>query len=126
MAFLQRVLKIQATLWAVFGVGFAMVPGWLDVSTESRPWVRPMGVMAVVLAMLMVLVAQHATELWWWAWTFALLDAGTATVTILDAAFGRDGGATWQPWVLGSVSATFGALVLVGISAAGRERPIVP
>ena len=133
MTFLQRVVKAQAILWAASGVVLALVPRWLLHDVFAQPpmrehaWVRAAGVMAIVLAMMMVLVAQRITEVWWWAWAFALLEAGTASVFALNAAFGlpRDA-AGWPWWSLATVNAAFGALVLLGISRASREKPIVP
>src|SRR5688500_2400185 len=72
MAFLQRVLKIQAALWALSGMLLLLVPRWLLHDAFGQPpmrehaWIRAMGVMAIVLAMLMVLVAQRVTDVWWW------------------------------------------------------------
>jgi len=133
MAFLRRVLKAQAALWALFGIALALVPRWLLHDALGQPpmrehaWVRAMGVMAVVLAMLMVLVAQRVRDVWWWAWSFAVLEAGTATVFALNAAFGLPGGApAWPWWTLAGVNVAFGGLDLLGIAAAGREEPIVP
>jgi hypothetical protein len=133
MAFLQRVLKIQAALWITFGILVTLVPRWLLHDALGQPpmpehaWTRVMGVMAVVLGMLMVLVAQRVTEVWWWAWSFAVLEAGTATVFALNAALGLPSGASaWPWWVLAAVNGLFGALDLVGIATAGREKPIVP
>jgi hypothetical protein len=133
MTFLQRVLKLQAALWAVMGALLVVVPRWLLHDAFGQPpmpehaWIRAAGVMAVVLAMLMVLVAQRVSDVWWWAWSFALLEAGTATVFVLNAAFGLPTGAdAWPWWSLGGVNVAFGALDLVGITAAGREKPIVP
>lgn len=133
MAFLQRVLKLQAALWAAFGVALALLPGPLIGDLLDQPplvetaWVRAGGVMAIVLAMLMVLVAQRVADVWWWAWSFAALEAGTATIFVLNAAFGVPVGAPgWPWWTLGAVNAVFGAVDLVGIAAAGREKPIVP
>ncbi len=51
-------------------------------------WIRALGVIAVVLALLMVLVAQRLEDVWWWAWAFVVLEAGTATVFVLHALFG--------------------------------------
>ena len=133
MAFLQRVLKIQAALWAVFGAVLLLAPRWLLHDAFGQPpmrehaWIRAMGVMGIVLAMLMVLVAQRVTDVWWWAWSFAVLEAGTATVFVLNAAFGiPSGAAAWPWWTLGGVNVVVGALVLLGIAVAGREKPIVP
>jgi hypothetical protein len=133
MAFLQRVLKVQAALWAVAGALLGLFPRWLLHDAFGQPpmgehaWVRAAGIMAIVLAMLMVLVAQRVADVWWWGWSFALLEAGTATVFVLNAAFGLpDGAEAWPWWALGGVSVVLGGLDLVGIAAAGREKPIVP
>ena len=133
MAFLQRVLKLQAALWAVVGAVLVLVPRWLLHDALGQPpmrehaWIRAMGVMAIVLAMLMVLVAQRVGEVWWWAWAFALLEAGTATVFIVNAVFGLPSGAeAWPWWALGAANVAFGALDLLGITTASREKPIVP
>ena len=133
MTFLQRVLKLQAALWAISGALLCLVPGWLLSDVFRQPalpehaWIRATGVMSIVLAMLMVLVAQRVGDVWWWAWSFALLEAGSATVFVLNAAFGLPtGAAAWPWWSLGAVHAAVGTLILLGIAAAGREKPIVP
>jgi len=133
VTFLQRVLKLQAALWALAGVALAVAPGpvlegVLDQPPISeRAWVRVAGVCAVVLAMLMVLVGQRVADVWWWAWSFALLEAGVATVFALKAAFRLVPGASaWSWWALAGVSAAFGALDLAGLARASREKPFVP
>lgn len=130
MTFLQRVLKVQAALWALTGVAFAALPVFtLDVLGQPVPvegaWLRMLGVTSVVLALFMVLVSQHAAETWWWAWGFAILEAGVATVAILNAVLGVPQGAsatTW--WAIGIGAIAFGALDLIGIARAGQEKPI--
>jgi hypothetical protein len=131
MTFLRRVLKVQAALWAVHGVVLALFPV-LVLETLDQPvpaegaWLRLAGVMTLVLAMLMVLVAHHVRETWWWAWAFAVLEAGVATISILNALAGLpDGAAAWPWWFSGVASVLFGALDLIGISQAGQEQPIV-
>jgi len=50
-----------------------------------------------------------------------------AAIVVLNAAFGLPtGAAAWPWWSLGAVHAAVGALILLGIAAAGREKPIVP
>jgi hypothetical protein len=132
MAFLQRVLKLQATLWALTGLAFLAVPGTVlsDVlSIGETPGVvafaRLLGVAAIVLAMLMVLVAQHAAEVWWWAWAFAILEAGVATICVLHALWGvPDGYRAWPWWTAGIGSIAFGALDLWGLFRAEQSKPI--
>ena len=79
---------------------------------------------AVVLALLMVLVSQRLEDVWWWAWAFVVLEAGTATVFMLHALFGLPEGApTWSWWLLAVVNGAFAALDLIGLGLAAQEKP---
>ena len=61
--------------------------------------------------------ARRADEVWWWAWAFAVLSAGLATLCIGTAAFGiTAGSAPWPWWALGLGHLVFGALDLLGLS----------
>jgi hypothetical protein len=129
---LRRLLKVQAGLWAAWGLLSLAVPGWLVGTMMGQPslndavWIRTLGVMSIVLALIMVLVAQRIEDLWWWSWAFAVLEIGTATVFILEALVGVPAGAAaWPWWVLGIVNASFGAGLLVGMGMAGQEKPFV-
>jgi hypothetical protein len=132
MTLLRRVLKVQAALWAVLGIVCVAAPasvvdrlgdGGSSAGTDAI--VRLLGVAAVVLAMLMVLVAQRA-DTWWWAWSFALLETAVATVAVLHALLGvPDGGPVAIWWVIGISSAVFAVLDLVALSRTGQERPFV-
>jgi hypothetical protein len=131
MTLLRRVLKIQAALWAVVGLLCLVAPGsvvdrlseGVGSSAGTDALVRVLGVAAMVLAMLMVLVAQRA-DTWWWAWAFAVLETGVATVAVLQAALGvPEGEPTAAWWLLGTASATFAVLDLVALARAGQERP---
>ena len=130
MTFLRRVLSAQAALWAVFGLVVGIAPGWLLVTVADQraptddAWFRALGVMAIVLALLMVLVSQRLEDVWWWAWAFAVLEAGTATVFVLHALFGLpEGASAWSWWLLAGVNGAFGALDLVGLGMAAQEKP---
>ena len=132
MTYLQRVLKVQAAVWAVFGVALGLVPRWVTETLADQPplpeyaWLRLVGVMAVVLALLMVLIGRRIEDVWWWAWAFALLEAGAATTFALNAAFGLPLGASaWFWWALAVGSAAFAALDLLGLARAGQEQPLV-
>ncbi len=132
MTFLQRILKVQAAVWAVFGVAVGIVPRWVTETLGDQPpmpeyaWLRLVGVMAVVLALLMVLISRRIDDVWWWAWSFALLEAGAATIFALNAAFGLPGAAAaWLWWAMSAGSAVFAVLDLVGLARAGQEQPIV-
>jgi hypothetical protein len=131
MAFLQRVLKVQALLWALFGLLLVARPvvvaeGLLGLDPPTgTTLLRVFGVTAIVVAMLMVLVSQHAAEAWWWAWAFALLQAGVATVCVIHALFGAAESAPALPWwIAGAVSALFCVLDLVGLARAEQAKPI--
>ncbi|HEY7477925.1 MAG TPA: hypothetical protein VIB62_06780 [Actinomycetota bacterium] len=127
MAILRRVLKLQAVLWAAFGLVLLAVPGLLleeVFEVEEGPgdvWLRMAGVMGVVLAMLMVLVAQRVLDVWWWTWAFAILEAGVATLAILEAVSGDP--PSWPWWALGGSAVLFLLLDLIGLARAERERP---
>jgi hypothetical protein len=129
---LRRVLTWAAALWAAFGVLLVVVPGWLVESILGQPatvedaWLRVAGLMAIALAAQMVLVAHRIEELWWWSWTFVLLELATAGVSLVNAMFGvPDGAATWPWWLLGIVNGGIGALELGALAKVGTERPTV-
>jgi hypothetical protein len=129
VTFLRRILYIQAALWGLFGVALAIAPGWLTVTIGGQPpvdrvWMRAMGVMSVVFALLMILVAQRLEDVWWWSWAFVVLEAGTATVFALHALFGLpEGAAAWWCWLLAAANGLIGALELVGLGLSAQEKP---
>ena len=131
MTLLRRLLKAQAALWTVCSAVALVAPRWLVEDLLGQPpldvvWIRTAAVMGIVLALVMVLVAQRIDELWWWSWAFAILDVGTATLFALHAVLGRpDGAAAWPWWSLAALNGAFGAALLVGMATAGHEKPFV-
>jgi len=130
MTLLRRILKAQAALWAGFGLALVVAPGWLIETLAGQPpvgddaWIRVLGVVAIVLALLMVLVAQRLEEVWWWSWAFVALEAGTATIFALHALLGLpSGAAAWWWWVLAASNGAIGALELIGLGLASQEKP---
>jgi hypothetical protein len=128
---LRRLLKVQAALWLAWSLAVGLLPRWVFENLFDQPvlvdyvWVRAAAVMGVVLALMMVLVAQRIEDLWWWSWAFALLEVGTATVFAINAVFGvPDGAPAWPFWTLAALNGLFGAGLLVGMGVAGQERPI--
>jgi peptidoglycan/LPS O-acetylase OafA/YrhL len=127
MTFLRRVLTLQAALWGVVGLVLLTVPGALVEHVFDREpgadgtWLRIAGVMAIVLAMLMVLISRRLLEVWWWAWAFAILEAGIATIAALAAVTGDP--PVWPWWGLAAVSTVFVLLDLFGIARSEREKP---
>jgi hypothetical protein len=126
---LRRVLKIQAGLWAVTALALGLFPAPLLEALDQLPvgeaaWLRMLGVAALVLAMLMWLVADALDAVWWWAWAFAVLEVGVATVALVNALFGLDPGvAAWPWWVMGGVAVVFAALDMLGLGRTSQEKP---
>jgi hypothetical protein len=80
-------------------------------------------VLAIALAAQMVLVGHRVEELWWWTWTFVLLEAGTALVFLLTALFGLPAGVpSWPWWLLGLLNAGFAAVEIVALARTGTQR----
>ena len=111
MKLLRRLLEIQAALWGITGALLLVAPRWTTEALLNQApvgdaaWLRLAGVMALVLALLMVLVQQHLDDVWWWSWAFAVLEAAVATVCVLHSLFGMPAGsAAGAWWLLGAVS----------------------
>lgn len=129
MRLLHRLLKVQAALWLIWSLATGLAPAWVLEGVLGQPalgtyvWVRAAAVMGVVLALLMVLVAQ-TDDVWWWSWAFAVLEVGTGTIFLLNALFGVSGGApAWPWWLLAFVNGAIGAGLLIGLGLTGQERP---
>jgi hypothetical protein len=132
MTLLRRVLKLQAVVWTLGALPEIVAPRWFLVTLFGQPeypdyaYVRSMGVACVGLAMMMVLVAQHVSETWWWAWLFALVSSALATVCGLTAMFGTpEGTAVAYWWILAAANVAFAVALLIGLARAGQEQPIV-
>jgi hypothetical protein len=79
--------------------------------------------MAVALAAQMLLVQRRLEDLWWWSWTFAILEAATALVFLLGGLSGLpDGAPAWPWWLLAGANGAVFALDLAGLAKAGTER----
>jgi hypothetical protein len=129
MTLLRRVLYWQAALWVFSGLALVTIPGWLAERVLDQPpvgddvWLRAMGAMAVVLSLLMVLVAHHIEEVWWWTWAFVLLEASIAGLFAANALFSLPAGAAaWPWWLIGGANAVLGTLEVVGLARVGMER----
>jgi hypothetical protein len=130
VAILQRVLYLDALTSAVVGVLLAAVPRFLMETVFGQPRspddevYRLLGVALILASLLMVLVGHRIEDVWWWCWAFVFFEAGTALVSLLNAALGMPpGAAAWPWWVLGLVSLSFAATFVWGIGRAGMERP---
>jgi hypothetical protein len=128
MKTLRRALYLQAAVWAIAGIGLTFIPHVVVVRLFNQPepselaWLRILGVNTFGLALLMVLVAQRAEQLWWWAWAFAIVCVGTAGVALLNAAFGLAAGqssALW--WALGVGATALSLDLLFGLYLTARR-----
>ena len=129
MTLLRNVLRWQAALWAVTGLALIVAPGviidrWLDQPPEMNPvWLRLLGLTCLVLAAQMVLVARKLDEIWWWTWSFVLLEVGTLLIAVVHVLVGVSGHAqAWPWWLLAVVSGGFAAGDVAGLARAGTER----
>lgn len=131
MNILRRFLYITAAVNAVVGLTLAVLPKFVtrtifaQVALPEYAWVRIGGVQAFGLAMLQVLVAQRATDVWWWSWAFVIVEGLVAVIAALNAAFGLAPGASsvlW--WLIAGVNAVLTAGLLWGIGRSGQEHPL--
>ena len=129
---LRRQLKTQAVMWVFGSIAIVLFPRWVFETIAGQPvleeyvWAQAVGVMGIVLALLMVLVAQKIDELWWWSWSFAVLDVGLATLFVVNALFGTpDAAPAWPFWSLAVLNGVLGAGLLVGMGLGGQEKPSV-
>jgi len=127
---LRRVLVWQAALWAGFGLVLVIAPGWVVETVFDQPplgeeaWLRVSGVMAIALAGMMVLVSHRVEDLWWWSWTFVILEVASSVVLVLNALVGvSEGAASWPWWLLAGVNAGFAVIELAALARIGGERP---
>ena len=132
MKLLRRVLVWQAALWAGFGLVLVIAPGWVVETVFDQPplgeeaWLRVSGVMAIALAGMMVLVSHRVEDLWWWSWTFVILEVASSVVLVLNALVGvPEGAASWPWWLLAGVNAGFALIELSALARIGTERPPV-
>jgi hypothetical protein len=131
MRILRRFLYLTAAANAVVGLALAVVPKFVtktvfgQVPYEEYAWVRIAGVEAFGLALLQVLVAQRAAEVWWWSWAFVIVEGLVAAIAALNAIFGLTAGSSavlW--WLIAAVNAALTAGLLWGLGRTGQERPL--
>lgn len=129
MKLLRRILYWQAAVWSLSGILLTLGPGFVVERLLDQPpvgedaWLRSAGVMAFALAAQMVLVAHRIEDLWWWSWTFVLLEVGTAVVLLLGGSIGLpDGAPAWPWWLLGGGNAGFAVVEVAALARLGTER----
>jgi peptidoglycan/LPS O-acetylase OafA/YrhL len=125
VAGLRRTLYIGAALTAVFGLALAIAPHWSIVTVANQPpypdyaGARVLGVGAFASAMLMVMVANHVEQNWWWSWAFVIQAGGIALVAVTRAIAGGASGA-W--WVLAAATGLLAVALVAGLAKTGTER----
>jgi hypothetical protein len=131
MSLLRRVLYLEAAVWGITGVALAIFPHIVletifnQVTYRDYALVRILGVEDVAMAMLMVLVAQRAREVWWWSWAFFFPTILIAIVAVLNATLSLprySSSVMW--WLLAGVNTAFAGALLLGLARTGRERPL--
>jgi hypothetical protein len=132
MAILRRALLAFAALWALCGLGIALVPRWLLVTWFDQTtypdytYVRVCGIAALGSAALALMISRRLDDVWWWSWAFVLETAATAGVTAAHALVSvPEGSATWFWWLFAVTNGVLVAGLLLGIARAGVEKPIV-
>jgi hypothetical protein len=128
MAGLRRTLYLGAAVTAVFGLALAVAPHFSIATVGRQPpypdyaGARLLGVGAFAQAMLMVMVANHLEQNWWWSWAFVVSSGGIALVALSRA---LAGGAAAAWWGLFGTNAVFVAQLMWGLAKTGTERPPV-
>ena len=131
MRLLRRVLYLLAAVNAVSGLALLAVPKLIlktlfgQVPYPEYAWIRFGGIEAFGLAMLQVLVAHRAAEVWWWSWAFVIVEGLIATIAALNAVFGLPAGSSgvlW--WLIAGVNTLFTAGLIWGIGRTAQERPL--
>lgn len=121
----------MAAVNAVAGLALATAPKFVtktmfaQVPYTEYAWVRIGGIQAFGLALLQVLVAQRAAEVWWWSWAFVVVEGLIAVVAALNALVGLAPGSSsvlW--WLIAAVNGVLTAGLLWGIGRTGQERPL--
>jgi hypothetical protein len=120
----------MAAVWAGSGVALVAAPRWVLVDVFGQvpypdyAYARVAGVVSFAAALLMVITAQKAEEIWVFTWAFVIAGAGTFVVALANAAWGRPRGSDallW--WLFAALSLAFTAGLLAGLAKAGTERP---
>jgi len=131
MNILRRFLYLTSAVNALVGLALVTVPKFVTKTVFAQApyteyaWVRIGGIQAFGLAMLQVLVAQRAADVWWWSWAFVLVEGLIAVVAALNAIFGLTPGSSavlW--WLIAAVNGVLTAGLLWGIGRTGQERPL--
>ena len=129
MTILRNVLRWQAVRWGLVGALLAVAPravvaGWLSQrGVFDTFWIRTLGITSIVIAAQMVLVGRKLEELWWWAWSFVVLELATGLLAAAHILTDPPPGSAEWPFVVAAVvSLAFAAVGIVGLATTGTER----
>ncbi len=131
MTLLKRVLYWQAAVTAASGVGLVLFPSPIlhqifeQNHLSEYAWVRIAGLEGIGLGMLMVLVAHHIEELWWFSWAFVISSGSIAVYSTLKALFAVPADSSvllW--WMIAGLEGAFTTLLLIGLITTGLEKPV--
>ena len=94
-----------------------------QIGYSDFAYVRFAGVEAIALALLMVTVANHLEDNWWWSWAFVVATGALAIVAIVNVAAGLPHGSSsglW--WLVFAVNVVLALGLLWGLAKTGTER----
>jgi len=114
---------VLSGLAIVIAPHFWLVTVFDQVAYADFAYVRFAGVEAIALALLMVTVANHLEENWWWSWAFVIATGALAIVAIVHVAVGLPRGSSsglW--WLVLAVNAVLVLGLLYGLAKTGTER----
>ncbi len=132
MSLLRRVLSLGAFLSLALSLPLLVIPGTVvetllrQAPPSEEVWIRLLGAGGIAIGLFHVLILRKLDDLWWWCWTFVILDGLSAVIVIVHALVSLpDGSAAWPWWLYGATSTLFAGLYLGGIAKAGQEKPFV-
>ena len=128
MVMLRRALYAAAAAWMLSGLGIAVTPRFWLVTVFDQPgypdyaYVRIAGVGAIALALLMVMVAHHAEDNWWWSWAFVIATGAVAIISIVNLVTLPNGTPAGLWWLIFATNALLAFGLLYGLARTGTER----
>ena len=129
MATLRRTLYLGALFTLVGGAALAIAPHFWLVRVFAQPpypdyaGARMMGVGTFSFGLLLVMVANHLEDHWWWSWAFVIASGGFAVIAFFQALLGDTPSGFW--WGVAAFNALFAGSLVWGLAKTGTERPPV-
>ncbi|MFN2544195.1 MAG: hypothetical protein ABR600_06440 [Actinomycetota bacterium] len=129
MASLRRTLYLGAVFALVGGLLLAVAPHLFLVRVFDQPpypeyaGARMLGVGMFSFGLLLVIVANHLEDAWWWSWAFVVASVGFALVAFFQAILGDGPSGLW--WGAAAANSVFSMSLMWGLARTGTERPPV-